>query len=108
MKTKEKTYALSIGTVLHGKTLKYERLKVLGSGTFGITYQAKVVVEGAYQKQDITKVVAVKEFFMNDLNGRQGTMVSTGGNSQLFNAYRKKFRKESQCIRPVNNFLNLN
>ena len=67
--------ALSAGTVLHGISQTYRIEKVLGQGSFGITYLAmtQVKVSGALGELDTTLQVAIKEFFMKDVNGRQGS-----------------------------------
>ena len=51
---------LIIGTLLHGGTYKIE--KILGQGSFGITYLA--------EHTNLGKKVAIKEFFMKELNSR--------------------------------------
>lgn len=60
------------GTLLKGGKYKIER--VLGQGTFGITYLAScnVEVEGQLGKMNVDINVAVKEFFMADINRRSG------------------------------------
>ena len=50
---------LQAGSILHG-TYKIE--KVLGQGSFGITYLA--------EHTNLGKKVAIKEFFMKELNSR--------------------------------------
>ena len=85
------------GTVLRGEKYVYRIDRVLGQGTFGITYLAytKVTVEGGLGRLQTEMQVAVKEFFMGDINGREGSMVTTGGSSDLFDKYRSKFAREA-------------
>lgn len=89
--------ALRPGTVLRGEKYVYRIDRVLGQGTFGITYLAytKVTVEGGLGCLQTEMQVAVKEFFMGDINGREGSMVTTGGSSDLFDKYRSKFAREA-------------
>ena len=67
--------ALQLGTVLQGNENSYRIDRVLGQGTFGITYLAytRVAVKGALGSVQTEMPVAVKEFFMRDINGREGS-----------------------------------
>ena len=78
--------ALPHGTVLHGTSSNYTIAKVLGQGTFGITYLA-------YDNDG--ESVAVKEFFMRDVNGRDGSSVTSGNKKGMVDYYRKKFVREA-------------
>ena len=101
-----KTYnkALLPGTMLRGKKRDYRIDRVLGQGTFGITYLAytKVTVDGDLGKLQPEIPVAVKEFFMGDINGREGSTVTTGGSGELFDKYRHKFARESANLANLN------
>ena len=66
---------------------KYRILSLLGQGGFGITYRAKVILDGEYGSLETLGCVAIKEFFMKDLNGRNESTLSTGNDSALFNNY---------------------
>lgn len=77
---------LIIGTLLHGGTYKIE--KVLGQGSFGITYLA--------EHTNLGKKVAIKEFFMKELNSRDEDGSITGmSDSSLSQNYCQKFKKEA-------------
>ena len=101
-----KTYdrALLPGTVLRGKKNSYRIDRVLGQGTFGITYLAytTATVEGDLGRLKTEIQVAVKEFFMSDINGREGSTVTTGGSGGLFDKYRRKFARESVNLSNLN------
>ncbi|MBQ9311579.1 MAG: serine/threonine protein kinase [Bacteroidales bacterium] len=92
--------ALQVDTILKGKEYEYRIEKVLGQGSFGITYLAetRVVVSGSLGKLNtFAKVkVAIKEFFLQEMNSRSedGSLSYTDGNS-LFQNYGKKFKKEA-------------
>ena len=89
--------ALRPATVLYGGKNSYRIDRVLGQGTFGITYLAytTATVEGPLGKLQTEMQVAVKEFFMGDINGREGSSVTTGGSGELFDRYRRKFAREA-------------
>ena len=83
------------GSILTSKTYSYCIEKVLGQGSFGITYLASVKMQGALGILDVKVKVAIKEFFMKDINGREGTTVTSGSKGGLFADYRKKFVREA-------------
>lgn len=87
---------LKIGSTL--QCGKYEITKVLGSGNFGITYLAttKIAVNGQLGQMDVSVNVAIKEFYMKDLNNRtlDGSTVEGTQNTMVKN-YRQKFKKEA-------------
>ena len=89
--------SLVLNSILHGRDYTYCIEKVLGQGAFGITYLAttKVKVGGALGAIDITIRVAVKEFFMRDINGREGETVTTGSKGGVYDDYKKKFLREA-------------
>ncbi|MCD8285560.1 MAG: serine/threonine protein kinase, partial [Prevotellaceae bacterium] len=84
------------GAVLQGKSYQYKIVRALGQGSFGITYLATMRVPGALGELDLN--VAVKEFFMRDINGRTGTSVTSGSENGLFVDYRKKFVREARNL----------
>ena len=76
---------LQAGTILHGT---YKIKKVLGQGSFGITYLA--------EHTNLGKKVAIKEFFMKELNSRGEDGSITGmSDSSLSQNYCQKFKKEA-------------
>ena len=77
---------LTSGTLLRGGTYKIEL--VLGQGSFGITYLAEHVHLG--------KKVAIKEFFMKEVNsrGEDGSITGMTDGSLSYN-YCRKFQKEA-------------
>ena len=92
--------ALPEGIVLHGEAYDYKITSVLGQGTFGITYRAKVEMRGALGTLDSNMYVAIKEFFMKEVNGRDNTSVTSGSTSRdgLFEYYREKFEREARNL----------
>ena len=72
--------SLPKGTVLNGKSYNYVIEKALGQGAFGITYLAKVKMQGELGSIDSNVNVAIKEFFMKDINGREDSLVTSGSN----------------------------
>ena len=87
------------GTTLQNS--KYTIVKSLGQGSFGITYLAttKLTMMGKLGQMDTTVNVAIKEFFMSDMNSRSrdGSSIE-GSNSSLFSNYRQKFKKEAENL----------
>lgn len=74
------------GTLLHGGT--YKIVEMLGQGSFGITYLANHTA--------LEKKVAIKEFFMKELNSRgaDGSITGMSDGSLSYN-YGQKFKKEA-------------
>lgn len=99
---KDSQFALQCGHILHGRNYGYEIQKVLGQGSFGITYLAEVRMEGALGSLHSNVNVAVKEFFMKELNGREGSSVTSGSKNGLFSDYLKKFKKEAENLAKLN------
>lgn len=91
---------LPVDTILNGQEYQYRIQKVLGEGTFGITYlaKAKVSIGGKLGHLHTEIDVAVKEFFMKEMNSRTGTSVDSGSQSGMFHSYRNKFRKEAMNL----------
>ncbi len=74
---------------------KYEILSVLGQGSFGITYLAEEIID--------MRKVAIKEFFMKDLNKRDedGSVTSTS-EGRLYHYYADKFKEEATNLAKLN------
>lgn len=96
--TKEFLNALSIGTVVNGSAYSYTIRKVLGQGTFGITYLASVKMSGALGSLDTEVFVAIKEFFMKELNGREESTVTSSSKDGAFAYYKSKFIHEAENL----------
>ena len=87
--------ALPAGTLLKGQACHYSIEKVLGQGSFGITYIVSVKMAGPLGVIDANIRVAIKEFFMQEVNGRQGTAVTVGSKGGLYADYKRKFSREA-------------
>ena len=87
---------LSIGTYLNNG--KYRIEKVLGQGSFGITYLAVVNIVGVLGSIPSSTKVAVKEFFMREVNGRNEDTVTTGSKDGIFYNYKRRFIKEAKTL----------
>lgn len=83
---------LPLNTILFNN--KYKIINILGQGSFGITYLALNL--------DSNTKVAIKEFFMRDINGRNGTFVTSSNKEGLYDKYKQQFVKESQKLRKIN------
>ena len=79
---------------------KYVILKALAQGSFGITYLAKtkLTVNGQLGAVGVDVEVAIKEFFMSNSNGRNGTSVTYSGSDSLHDDYMRKFRREAEHL----------
>lgn len=96
MNKQESTYdTLSKGCLLKGKSYDYYIEGVLGQGSFGITYLASVRMSGELGSLNTGMRVAIKEFFMRDINGRDGTSVTSGSKHGIYEDYKRKFKREA-------------
>ena len=86
--------ALPTGTVLKGGSYSYVLMKVLGQGSFGITYLARSVAGNDEAEQ----LFCIKEFFMRDINGRKSTVVTSSNRKGMFQYYKHKFEQESDHL----------
>lgn len=90
---------LKTGIRLRGGKYRIER--TLGRGSFGITYLAvtRFTTTGALGQMEVEAKVAIKEFFMSDINsrGRDGSSVEGSGGG-ICADYRRKFRREAENL----------
>lgn len=91
---------LTQGAILHSSLYNYKIEKVLGQGAFGITYLAKVSLQGQLGQLDSNVYVTIKEFFMKEINGREGTNVTSSSSTKggLFYNYKEKFAREAKNL----------
>lgn len=99
--------ALPINSILDGKNFKYRIEEVLGQGSFGITYKARgyTKVKGAFGEMEIEfpQPLAIKEFYMKDINSRNddGSIQGLTLGGMAYN-YAQKFRKEAEKLATMN------
>ena len=89
------------GAVLDSGKFRYTIVKVLGNGTFGITYLATIPVRGSLGSLEMK--VAVKEFFMKDVCSRRadGSLQEMTQGGLVYN-YAIKFRREAENLSRLN------
>lgn len=94
---------LQPGTVIHGTHNDYRIERVLGQGSFGITYVANVRLKGRLGAIESTAMVAIKEFFLRDVSSRNGLRVFSVSDSTLCSDYRCDFLREAQNLSRLDN-----
>lgn len=95
--TNSKNQALPTGTVIAGTVYTYTIEKVLGQGSFGITYLASTSMKGPLG--EVTVPVALKEFFAKDLDSRrEGGTVSSRTDEGIAYRYARAFQRESENL----------
>ena len=90
--------SLPIGSILRGNAYEYQIEKILGQGSFGITYLGNVKIEGTLGSINSNIRVAIKEFYMKDINGRKECTVISSNNNGIYNNYKRKFIAEAQIL----------
>lgn len=95
-------HCLPSGYVLTGREHEYIIERSLGQGTFGITYLAKtrMVLAGNMGRGRGWMQVAVKEFFMRDLNSRDEVtmLLRDTSDDSLITKYRRAFMREANNL----------
>lgn len=94
---------LQPGTVIHGTHNDYRIERVLGQGSFGITYVANVRLNGRLGAIESAAMVAIKEFFLRDVSCRNGLRVFSVSDSTLCSDYRRDFLREAQNLSRLDN-----
>ena len=95
--------SLPTGAILKGSSYSYRIERTLGQGSFGITYLASVKMSGALGTIDANIKVAIKEFFMRDINqrGEDGSIIGLKKGNLAYN-YAQKFKKEAENLASMN------
>ena len=89
--------ALRPGTVLRGRVYTYTIERVLGQGSFGITYLASFKVPGPLG--EVTVQAALKEFFAKELDSRQADGTVTARTEDgVAHKYARAFQRESENL----------
>lgn len=94
---------LQPGTVIHGTHNDYRIERVLGQGSFGITYVANMRLKGRLGAIESTAMVVIKEFFLRDVSSRNGLRVFSVSDSTLCSDYRRDFMREAQNLSRLDN-----
>lgn len=94
---------LQPGTVIHGTHNDYRIERILGQGSFGITYVANVRLKGRLGAIESAAMVAIKEFFLRDVSSRNGLRVFSVSDSTLCSDYRRDFLREAQNLSRLDN-----
>ena len=92
---------LPAGSVINGGSGQtYQIGAPLGQGGFGITYLAtmKTSIGGNLGNMETEINVTIKEFYMRDVNGRNGNEVTCSSKGGLFENYKTKFIKEARNL----------
>lgn len=95
-------YALPKGTLLKGKNNTYRIERALGQGSFGITYEATLLLIGSLGEIPSETKVAIKEFYMEDFSFRDGNDVRSSTGSGLSEYYKQKFIEEASKLSSMN------
>lgn len=93
---------LPINTTLRGQNCEYLIEKILGQGTFGITYLATVQLQGNLGRLPLKFHVTIKEFFMKEINGREESTVTSDSHGGMFDKYKRKFAQEARSLKSLN------
>ncbi|MBP5646368.1 MAG: protein kinase [Bacteroidaceae bacterium] len=98
----EKKQSLPHGYILQGEENRYVIDRVLGQGSFGITYLAKcrTTFSGSMGTGKSWTQVAIKEFFMRDMNVRDTSNghVNDMSDDSLSGKYRRAFVREARNL----------
>ena len=99
---------LSINSIVKSPGKTYRIIRILGQGGFGITYLAETTMQmtstiqgglgQVHQTYEGVVRVALKEFFMREINGRDGTQVTCSQQQGFYQKYLEKFRTEAQNL----------
>lgn len=90
--------ALKEGTILNGKNFRYKIVKVLGLGSFGITYLADII-NAAGERTNMQ--VALKELFIAECNDRKGDEVRVFSKPEMFSEFHRKFSREADNLHRI-------
>lgn len=95
------TDTLQKGTELCGGSGRYKIVSVIGNGSFGITYHAKVEI--LHGNIPVYGDVAIKEFFMSSICVRNsdGSVAVNTLQKKTFNQCLDDFRKEAEALRDM-------
>lgn len=90
--------ALKAGTILEGGNFRYKIAKVLGLGSFGITYLADIINANG---EKTNMQVALKELFISECNERNGEKVKVFSKEEIFKEFLRKFSREAKNLHNI-------
>ncbi|MCM1451183.1 MAG: protein kinase [Clostridium sp.] len=91
---------LQPGAIVDGEEYTYTIARTLGQGAYGITYLAEARLKA--DRHAGTRSMALKEYFIKGVNGRQNGMVTCASDGSLFDNNRSKFINEAQNLENFN------
>lgn len=91
--------ALKEGSILEGKNFRYKIVKVLGLGSYGITYLADIINA---EEERTNMQVALKELFVAECNERSNNKVGIFKNPEIYEELRRKFSREAENLHKIN------
>ena len=85
---------------LESDKLNYKIQSILGSGSFGITYLAttNVAIKGPLGVIEAPIRVAIKEFYISEINTRENNGNVKGNDTKIAKDYLRRFRREAEHI----------
>lgn len=88
--------------ILNSENYQYCIEKVLGQGSFGITYLAKIKSVNSLGNLQTDVKVVIKEFFMKDVSRRYGDNVLAENDTSSYINYRRNFKHGAYNLSKLN------
>ncbi len=91
---------LDPGTTIEGNEYIYTVVSTLGQGAFGITYMVQARLKA--DPRVGVRTMALKEYFIKGVNGRQNNLVTCASEGGLFDKMRSRFINEARNLENFN------